>query len=397
MNLKAIYYLNEIGEKKNQEDSIWPLPETATLDDRVFIVCDGVGGSEKGEVASRFVSGFVGNAVIKNQQAKFSETYINELLNKARQSLVAYAKSHSLGTGMATTFSMAVFSDDKAFLAWCGDTRIYQIRNGVTKYKTSDHSLVNSLIKSGQISEEEALSHPQKNIILKAIRADDATVEADCFWINDIKDGDYFLLCTDGLLENIGDQELKLLLDKKENSNGDLVQSFQKYCLDRTKDNYSMYLLEIGTKNKRNSHKVTITILVLLLSCLIIASVALVKRYSEDKKKSSVRSIQNSAAIDSSNQEKMMESLRSHEENIDLKKDSLPYVEIVNSGDSLGKGQRPAASLTSKPIQDSIKRKTRIVTTSRDSVQKKSFAPKKNAHTVDKRDSLPLTSDSTTN
>ena len=90
------------------------------------------------------------------------------------------------------------------------------------------------------------LQLPQKNIILKAIRADYSPIEAEAIWVNNIEDGDYFLLCTDGLLENISDNDLESLIQKTNPEEEAMIYAFQQYCFNKTRDNYSMYLLQTG-------------------------------------------------------------------------------------------------------------------------------------------------------
>jgi PPM family protein phosphatase len=216
MQLSHIDYLYEIGGKKNQEDYIWPVSGAANPDSRVFIVCDGVGGSENGEIASRIISESMGAALKDIPVANITDQLIHERLTAAKRGLADYARTHQLSPDMATTFSLLVLGDTKSFIAWCGDSRVYHLRNGAVLYKTSDHSLVNTLLKKGEISEAEALSHPQKNVILKAIKADDSPVEVEHQWIGDIRPGDYFLLATDGLFENISEKEIKTLLDRND-------------------------------------------------------------------------------------------------------------------------------------------------------------------------------------
>ncbi|MFT3701380.1 MAG: protein phosphatase 2C domain-containing protein [Agriterribacter sp.] len=249
MNPSNIYYLHETGGKKTQEDYIWPQPGTATLQDKIFIVCDGVGGSENGELASKVIAEFIGEALLKYTPASLSTEAINDLLIKAQHKLVQYAQQYALNSDMATTFSLLALNGNKAFIAWCGDSRVYHIRKGNVLYKTSDHSLVNTLVKKGEITEEEASSHPQKNIILKAIRADYSSIEADANWVLDVQDGDYFMLCTDGVLENITDADLQVLLGSNNNANTNIADRFQQFCYNKTRDNYSMYLLQISTSN----------------------------------------------------------------------------------------------------------------------------------------------------
>jgi protein phosphatase len=272
MRLTNIYYLNEIGSKKNQEDYIWPQPGKATLQDKIFIVCDGVGGSENGELASMIVAESLANSLETALHSELLIGTVDEIVSEAKDNLVDYVISQGLNTDMATTFSFLAFLPNKAFAAWCGDSRIYQIRDGKTIYKTLDHSLVNTLVKKGEITEEDARSHPQKNIILKAVKADDTPVEYEYHWIEDVKDDDYFLLCTDGLLENIDDKELNKLLEANNEQGTDIIPSFQRLCKDKTRDNYSMYLIQVGDgfeKKKVKTSKYLIGILLLLFMSMI--------------------------------------------------------------------------------------------------------------------------------
>ncbi len=255
MNLSEIYYLHEIGGKKNQEDYIWPVPGTASPDDKIFIVCDGVGGSENGEIASKIVAQSVGTALLKSANREIDIPFINQLLSDARQKLIDYARLHQMSTHMATTFSLLLFIDEKAFISWCGDSRVYHIRQGEILYKTEDHSLVSTLVKSGEITAEDARDHPQKNMLLRAVNADEPDPEADGHWTEEVQGGDYFMLCTDGLLENIGERDIKFLLEQNDKGSIDLVSSVQKFCQDKTKDNYSMYLVKVKTEGKEDGKK----------------------------------------------------------------------------------------------------------------------------------------------
>lgn len=284
MTLRKIYYLHEIGGKKTQEDYLWPPPGVATPADKIFIVCDGVGGAEHGELASKMIAEFAGAYLLNAPADSLSQEMINDMLGKAQEKLVAHARHYALNPDMATTFSLLVLQHQKAFIAWCGDTRAYHIRNGVIQYKTSDHSLVNSLVKNGSITEEEAAVHPQRNIILKAIKADLSPIEADAVWIDDVQDGDFFVLCTDGVMENIKDTILTTLLASENFSQNGIIDLFQKYCYGKTRDNYSMYLLQTGkpvtTKKSSSARKTGWAIATILL----LAFAGLVYRFYPQQK-----------------------------------------------------------------------------------------------------------------
>ncbi|MEP6750340.1 MAG: protein phosphatase 2C domain-containing protein [Bacteroidota bacterium] len=286
MILAKFYYLNETGSKKNQEDFIWPAPRTVGKDNKIFIVCDGVGGSSKGEIASRLVAEYMGNALSKADISLLSIERINTLLEEARNVLKEYARTRQTGTDMATTFTLLALHADRAFIAWCGDSRVYHFRSGKVLYKTEDHSLVNSLVKAGEISETDAIVHPQKNVILKAIKADSPSIEAEGGWSLPVEDGDYFLLCTDGLLENWRDDAIADLLSSPHEDNVNLADLFQKKSLNNTRDNYSMYLVQttadpeqpIGKKTNKNK----VAGLVLLIALVVLAVIGIV--YSASRK-----------------------------------------------------------------------------------------------------------------
>jgi protein phosphatase len=278
MNLSEIYYLHEIGGKKNQEDYIWPVPGTASPDDKIFIVCDGVGGSENGEIASKIVAQSVGTALLKSAVREIDVPFINQLLSDARQKLIDYARQHQMSMRMATTFSLLIFIDEKAFISWCGDSRVYHIRGGEILYKTEDHSLVSTLVKSGEITAEDAQDHPQKNLLLRAVNADESDPEADGYWTDALQDGDYFMLCTDGLLENISERDIKFLLVQNDKGSIDLVSSVQKFCQDKTRDNYSMYLVKVKTEGEKDGKKKKRYGWLVLLLIVLLAAAAFVIR-----------------------------------------------------------------------------------------------------------------------
>ncbi|MDP9040936.1 MAG: protein phosphatase 2C domain-containing protein [Bacteroidota bacterium] len=327
MDLVGVYHLYEIGGKKNQEDYIWPAPGNATLNDRVFIVCDGVGGSENGEIASRLISEFIARQVVNYSEAEMSSALINELLEEGRRKLMKYSADQGLNDDMATTFSLLILYDQRAFIAWCGDTRVYHLRHGSVLYKTEDHSLVNTLVKEGEITDEEARLHPQKNIILRAIKADGSPIDAEGYWVNEVQDGDYFMLCTDGILENVTDADIKFLLNQNDKGKINLVKSFQQFCFNKTRDNYSMYLVKIRMAKKRKSSGAGVGYLIFFL-LLILSSVLFAIYYSQSKKK-----LENLKPANRSG------SFATDSDQVPAK-DSLPYVEFeknekIDSGQSL--------------------------------------------------------------
>lgn len=250
--IKEIFYLNEQGRRQNIEDSLYPLPGQAKKNDRVFLVCDGVGGESKGEEASRIVCEAMGKILNNSQQ--FGDDIVKQAALQAVEQLQAYAVEFAEAQNMSTTLTVACLQANTAWVAWCGDSRIYHVRNGKVLWRSKDHSLVQQLIEAGEITENEALKHPNKNIILRSLTAGSAKASIETYCINDLQENDYLFLCTDGILENVNDTELLKILhpDQKDKNKTTL---FLQYCAGKTNDNFSMYLLQIG-KDLKSTKKI---------------------------------------------------------------------------------------------------------------------------------------------
>ncbi len=225
MNPESITYLFETGIDGKQEDYIWPVAGEATGDDKVFIVCDGYGSFHSGGIASKSICQFMATKVLKITEREMSGELINKLLSKARDQLIAYTREYRLDTDLATTFSMLVLYNQKVLASWYGDSRIYHMRGGVILFRTEDNS--------------------RNPATARGIRADSSPIFASTKWINDVRDGDYFLICSKGLTENITDEDIKLLVGPNDKENIDPTVSFRRLALEKTLDNYSMYLIKV--------------------------------------------------------------------------------------------------------------------------------------------------------
>jgi len=241
MNPESIYYLFEPGHKIKQEDYIWPIPGKATVNDKVFIVCDGAGSFYDGETASKLICQFMAAKVLKFDEQKMSGELIDELLIEARDRLITYARVFKLDTDLATTFSMLILYDQKVLMSWCGDSRIYHLRGGEILFKTEDNSLVSEPI--------------QKTNIVRSIKADSSPIHAETKWTGDVQAGDYFLICSKGLIENVTDNDIKLLMSQNDKANIDLAGSFKQLPFERTPGNYSMYLIKVNVGTQKRVNK----------------------------------------------------------------------------------------------------------------------------------------------
>ncbi|MEZ4905175.1 MAG: protein phosphatase 2C domain-containing protein [Spirosomataceae bacterium] len=237
------------GQRDNNEDSIFPVAGQATIHNRFFIVCDGVGGAQKGELASRVAVESFSNYFVSHPASQFSEEDLVAALQATQTQFDALLEAQHLLRGMATTFTFVGFHHQGATVAHIGDSRIYQLRNGYIIFRSEDHSKVNYLLKSGVITPEQARNHPERNVIMRAIQGSHRETALEINHLSDVQAGDYFFMCTDGVLENVTDEALGQILVSEKN-NVTKLQLLLNLCEGNTRDNYSGYLLQIADTNK---------------------------------------------------------------------------------------------------------------------------------------------------
>ena len=205
--------------KPHQEDSIFPAYEQQKDTDRLFILCDGMGGHEAGEVASATVCDAMSKSVFESSpdaEGDFSDDYLNKAIADAFDALDASALGNvSTEKKMGTTMTFLKLHSKGCTIAHMGDSRVYHIRSGKGRddtkilFKTNDHSLVNDLVKVGELTPEEAKLSKQKNIITRAMQPKmERRPKPDVYHTVDIKPGDYFYMCSDGMLEQMEDENL---------------------------------------------------------------------------------------------------------------------------------------------------------------------------------------------
>lgn len=233
--------IHEIGQRDNQEDALWPLQPTS--DSKLFILCDGMGGHEHGEVASQTVSQAIGEWFTTNAVEPLTKFQIEEAL------AYAYNKLDEKDGGefrkMGTTLTLLYIGNTGVFAAHMGDSRIYHMRPELgVLYQSRDHSLVFDLFQSGEITYEEMSNFAQKNIVTRAMTPGEGNrMRPDIIHITDVQPDDYFYLCSDGMLEQMSNEELVSLLssDKTDEENREQLIS----ATANNQDNHSAYLIHI--------------------------------------------------------------------------------------------------------------------------------------------------------
>ena len=239
------YSFSQLGQRDNQEDARFPDTDTAAAGQRYFVVCDGVGGSDKGEDASRLVATTIGRQMQKlDLTQEFTDDRLIDVLDHAFIALDEAAdKRHA---DMGTTLTMVVFHAAGCTMAHIGDSRIYHIRPNERRilYKSRDHSLVYDLFMAGEIKQEEMDAYPRKNVITRAIMPGlERQPKADIVHTTDILSGDFFILCSDGILEQMSDRALVALLASGM-TDAEIRQRLIEVTKDN-KDNHSAWLVRV--------------------------------------------------------------------------------------------------------------------------------------------------------
>ncbi len=236
------FCLHEIGKRDNNEDSVFPAKEEFEKSNKnLFLVCDGVGGAAKGEVASKIVCQVLSEMLTEKKVILGGD--INNAISVAEEKMDAHIQKDIEANGMATTLTLLSFHQKGATVAHLGDSRVYQIRDEEILFKTSDHSFVNELVSKNIITLEEAKNHPKRNIVTRAIGIKGQ--EAQVKYIDDIVEGDYFFLCSDGITESISDDLLVQLLSDNGMSNEDKLEKIKSICSEKSRDNFSAYLVQV--------------------------------------------------------------------------------------------------------------------------------------------------------
>ena len=195
----------DVGQKREiNQDYIYCNENVVGALPNLFIVADGMGGHNAGDFASRFC---VENMVelLQTSSEKTIIGMIENAITETNEKLIQQSKEKEDLEGMGTTLVLATILEHIMYVANIGDSRLYLISDTI-KQITQDHSLVEEMVKTGELKKEEARFHPKKNIITRAIGANNKVIP-DFFEIS-VKEDDIILLCSDGLSNMLDDQEL---------------------------------------------------------------------------------------------------------------------------------------------------------------------------------------------
>lgn len=248
----SAYTIHEQGPRERQEDSLFPAHNGTQQSDRLFIVCDGMGGHSAGNVASSTVCAALSDHILANVtdvEGEFTDDNFKAALSAAYDALDI--KDDGSPKKMGTTLTFLKFHKGGYTIAHIGDSRVYHIRPGADAesteilFQTQDHSLVNDLVRIGEMTPEEAKTSKQRNVITRAMQPNmERRSRADIAHANDIRTGDYFMLCSDGILEQMEDENIKFIFSEKGGDAERKVDMLIKVT-ENNRDNHTAILVRV--------------------------------------------------------------------------------------------------------------------------------------------------------
>ena len=246
MNGDNIYYdvavISDRGLSEKRplnEDSYFADPERG-----LFAVADGVGGANAGEVASSTAMEVLSEAFRHHIPKTDDEDLMELAIQKANSSIHQMSKEHPKLSMMATTIVALHLDGNIATIGHVGDSRLYRLSPGGKLFReTRDHSVVEEEVRAGRMSPEQALHHPSRNVISRALGAEE-TVEVD-MKVMEAVEGTTFLLCSDGITRHISDDELCEMINSYEDLDS-VCQLFRSLCFERgAEDNLTAVLVRV--------------------------------------------------------------------------------------------------------------------------------------------------------
>lgn len=228
--------------RTNNQDSMFCEENAVGNFPNLFLVADGMGGHKAGDMASRMCVEEVVHQ-IQTTDKKTPVGVFEEAVEKANRMICERASENPELSGMGTTLVAATIEKETAYIVNVGDSRLYLLRDTLQQI-TTDHSLVEEMVQSGEIGKEEMRTHPNKNIITRALGTD-LEVQPDCFEI-EVRQGDVLLLCSDGLSNMLEDEAMEVIIknhrENIEEAGNELVRQANEAG---GKDNITVVLIEL--------------------------------------------------------------------------------------------------------------------------------------------------------
>ena len=238
------YSITETGRVRTKnQDYLFTTDQVIGPLSNLFLVADGMGGHNAGEFASELAVQAVVEA-IRNSTIQEPIPVLEEAIRLANAKVFAEAQADVEKKGMGTTLVAGTIQDGHLYIANVGDSRLYVATNQELRQITRDHSLVEELVREGNLPESEAKVHPRKNMITRAVGAEDH-VRTDFFDV-EIRSGDFVLMCTDGLTNMISNEDIQEVLFVASDSLEDKAKKLVNMAEENGgRDNITVVLIEM--------------------------------------------------------------------------------------------------------------------------------------------------------
>lgn len=239
------YSVTDVGQKrKTNQDYVFASEQAVGNLPNLFVVADGMGGHNAGDFASCYAVQVLLDTI--KEDGNFNPIkIIRNAIETANKQLLEQAASHEGMTGMGTTMVVLTVIDHYAYVANVGDSRLYVVDDEIRQI-TKDHSLVEEMVRMGEISREDARNHPDKNIITRALGASEQ-IDIDFFDIK-LQPESVALLCSDGLTNMVLDDTIKQVIKEAESLEGMANKLIDMANENGGKDNIAVVLVKPGTK-----------------------------------------------------------------------------------------------------------------------------------------------------
>ena len=226
--MKSFYITDSGRVRSHNEDSVTIVKNSAS--EHLMIVADGMGGHRAGEVASSMVVTQIGSKfkALSTIGTKIDAiNWLKDNVQEINNNIIKYSEDHPESMGLGTTCVMALLTKDFLLFVNIGDSSGFVFKNGKLKKITRDHTLVNFLVETGDLSEAEAVNHPKKNVLMKALGAADQC-EIDIFEVE--TDIDAIMLSSDGLTNMLSQDQIEKVLNETEITVEDKLIKLIKKC-----------------------------------------------------------------------------------------------------------------------------------------------------------------------
>jgi protein phosphatase len=241
-------YLTDQGKvRSHNEDSVTIVVNKTN--EYLLVVADGMGGHRGGEIASSIAISHIGQRFVEMGSVGNKEDAINwlkDIVSEANLQIYKYTSENIESAGMGTTIVLALFTKEFLLIGNIGDSSGYVIKDNRLHKITTDHTLVELLVKSGKLTAEEAKNHPRKNVLMRALGAN-TKVEMDVFDVETDIEG--ILLCSDGLTNMLSDEQIMKVLNESLEINEKIQKLIYKSNNRGGTDNISIAYLSRSDKN----------------------------------------------------------------------------------------------------------------------------------------------------